>query len=281
MRGRSALAILLAILLSVPIVGGTNTTTVEDEETEDPCMEDPEQPCENQTVLYLWSNGQSTHWSHFNPVDSNNVASNEFSREKDNGVIDIDERFTMKPSLNKKLSMAVDGEIRVVLNITVAGDWTNDNDADSACGQNDCEELNITLWSGATQIFREHYPALSQGENTIMFTYRITEEQSLWDKSTSNPSLQIEMKLKGNYQQGTFFPSGEPAEFTLGLSADGGSRIEMPIDPLSWDEEFQEDEEMAPAEEDGFLPGFVFMSALATMSLAAVYLPSKDESEDI
>ena len=176
--------------------------------------------------------------------------------------------------------MAVDGEIRVVLNITVAGDWTNDNDADSACGQNDCEELNITLWSGATQIFREHYPALSQGENTIMFTYRITEEQSLWDKSTSNPSLQIEMKLKGNYQQGTFFPSGEPAGFTLGLSADWGSRIEMPIDPISWDEEFQEEEEMAPAEEDGLLPGFVFMSALATMSLAAVYLPSKDESED-
>jgi hypothetical protein len=285
MRGRSALAILLAILLSVPIVGGTTTTTVEDEETEDPCMEDPEQPCENQTVLYLWSNGQSTHWSHFNPVDSNNVASNEFSREKDSGVIDIDERFTMKPSLNKKLSMAVDGEIRVVLNITVEGDWTNDNDADSACGQNDCEELNITLWSGATQIFRQHVPGLSQGENTIMFTYRITEEQSLWDKSTSNPSLQIEMKLRGNYNPnsgpGGFFVEGEPAEFTLGLSADWGSRIEMPIDPLSWDEEFQEDEEMAPAEEDGFLPGFVFMSALATMSLAAVYLPSKDESEDI
>ena len=284
MRGRSALAILLAILLSVPIVGGTTTTTVEDEETEDPCMEDPEQPCENQTVLYLWSNGQSTHWSHFSPVDSNNVASNEFSRQKDSGVIDIDERFTMKPSLNKKLSMAVDGEIRVVLNITAEGDWTNDNDADSACGQNDCEELNITLWSGATQIFRQHYPGLSQGENTIMFTYRMTEEQSLWDKSTANPSLQLEMKLRGNYNPnsgpGGLFVEGEPAEFTLGLSADGGSRIEMPIDPLSWDEEFQEDEEMAPAEEDGFLPGFVFMSALATMSLAAVYLPSKDESED-
>ena len=60
-----------------------------------------------------------------------------------------------------------------------------------------------------------------------------------------------------------------------------GRAIEMPIDPISWDEEFQEDEEMAPAEEDGLLPGFVFMSALATMSLAAVYLPSKDESEDI
>ena len=178
--------------------------------------------------------------------------------------------------------MTVDAEIRVVLNITVQGDWTNDNDANTACDQSDCEELNITLWSGATQIFRQHYPGLSQGENTVMFTYRITEEQSLWDKSTANPSIQIEMKLRGNYQQTSIITaSGEPAEFTLGLSADGGSRIEMPIDPISWDEEFQEEEEMAPAEEDGFLPGFVFMSALATMSLAAVYLPSKDESEDI
>ena len=282
MRGRSALAILLAILLSVPIVGGTNTTTVEDDETEDPCMEDPEQPCVNQTVLYLWSNGQSTHWSHFNWGDSNNVASNEFTREKDSGVIDIDERFTMKPSLNKKLSMAVDGEIRVVLNITAEGDWTNDNDADSACGQNDCEELNITLWSGATQIFRQHYPGLSEGSNSIMFTYRITEEQSLWDKSTANPSLQIEMKLRGNYQQTSLFTAtGEPAEFTMGMAGDRSSRVELPIDPESWDEEFQADEEMPVAEESGFLPGFVFMTALATMSLAAVYLPSKDESEDI
>ena len=281
MRSRSALAILLAILMSVPVVGGT-TTTLEDDEEDDPCLEKPEQPCENQTVLYLWTNGQSTFWSHFSPVDSDNAADNQYSQQKDNGVISIDERFTMKPSLNKRLSMTVDAEIRVVLNITVEGDWTNDNDADSACGQNDCEELNITLWSGATQIFRQHYPGLSEGSNSIMFTYRITEEQSLWDKSTANPSLQIEMKLRGNYQQTSLFTAtGEPAEFTMGMAGDRSSRVELPIDPESWDEEFQADEEMPVAEESGFLPGFVFMTALATMSLAAVYLPSKDESEDI
>lgn len=281
MRSRSALAILLAILLSVPAVGGTTTTAMEDD-SDDPCMEKPEQPCENQTVLYLWTNGQSTFWSHFNPVDDNNAANNQYSQQKDSGVISIDERFTMKPSLNKKLSMTVDAEIRVVLNITVQGDWTNDNDANTACDQSDCEELNITLWSGATQIFRQHYPGLSQGDNTVMFTYRITEEQSLWDKSTANPSLQIEMKLKGNYQQTSIITaSGEPAEFTMGMSGDGNSRVELPIDPESWDEAFQEDDPPPAADDGGMLPGFVFMTALATMSLAAVYLPNKDESEDL
>jgi hypothetical protein len=281
MRGRSALAILLAILICVPVVGGTNaSTSMEEEEVMDPCMEDPEQPCANQTVLYLWSNGQSTFWSHFNANDTDNANSNNYSQQKDNGAINIDIRFSMKPQLNKRLNMTVDAEIRVILNLTVDGDWTNDNDADTACGQNDCEELNVTLWAGATQIFRQHVPQLTQGENTVIFTYRITEEQTLWDSSTANPSIQIQMKLKGNYQQTSFISaSGDPAEFTMGMAADGSSRVEMPIDPASWDEAFQAgDEEVKKAEEQ---PGFLFMSALATMTLAAVYLPSRKDSENV
>lgn len=279
MRGRSAIAILLAILLSVPVVGGMNTATttaMEDEEEMDPCMDDPEQPCANQTVLYLWSNGQSTFWSHFNANETDNAADNMYSQQKDNGAINIDQRISMNPTLNKRLNMTLDGEIRVTLNLTVTGDWTNDNDADSACGQNDCEELNLTLWAGATQIFRQHVPQLAQGENTIIFTYRITEEQTLWDASTANPSLRIQMKLKGNYQESNvIFASGEPAEFTLGLSGDGGSKVEMPIDPATWDDDFQagDDGVIEPEEQ----PGFLFMAALATMTLAAVYLPSREE----
>ena len=281
MRGRSALAILLAILICVPVVGGTNTSTsMEEEEVMDPCMEDPEQPCTNQTILYLWSNGQSTFWSHFNANETDNAADNVYSQQKDNGAISIDERFSMNPSLNKRLNMTLDAEIRVILNLTVEGDWTNDNDADSACGQNDCEELNVTLWAGATQIFRQHVPQLTQGENTVIFTHRITEAQTLWDSSTANPSIQIQMKLKGNYQQTSFITaSGEAAEFTMGMSADGGSRVEMPIDPTSWDKTFQAGEDELPAAEEQ--PGFLFMSALATMTLAAVYLPSRKDSENV
>jgi hypothetical protein len=279
MRGRYAIAILLAILLSVPVVGGMNTATttaMEDEEEMNPCMDDPEQPCANQTVLYLWSNGQSTFWSHFNANETDNAADNTYSQEKLSGVVSIDQRYSMKPQLNKRLNMTLDGEIRIVLNIYLEGDWTNNNN-DGPC-QNDCEELNVTLWSGATAIVRQHVPQVSTGWNPITISHRVTEGQTLWDASTANPSIQLEMKVKGDRTTG-FFATGNPANFTIKLSADGDSRIELPIDPASWDADFQagEDDGTNLPEEQ---PGFLVMAALATMTLAAVYLPSREEESE-
>ena len=278
MRGRSTLAILLALLLTVPVVGGSNSAMqMEEEEDMGPCMEEPEQPCENQTVMYLWSNGQSRHWAHFNANETDNAADNLLSQEKTQGVINIDERFSMNPQLTKKLNMTLDGEIRIVLDIYLQGDWTN-NDNQGPC-TNDCDELNVTLWSGATEIITKHVPQVSTGWNTITITHRVAEDQTLWDASTANPSLQIEMKVKGDRQQGVIpgTVTGEIANFSLRLSADGQSRIELPIDPSSWEEGFQEDDAPPMAEEQ---PGFLFMAAVATMTLAAVYLPSREEESE-
>jgi hypothetical protein len=201
-----------------------------------------------------------------------------YSQEKTQGVINIDQRFSMNPQMSKRLNMTLDGEIRIVLNIYLEGDWTN-NDNEGPC-TNDCEELNVTIWAGATTIVRQHVPQVSNGWNPITITHRITEGQTLWDASTANPSIQIEMKIKGDRQQTSpITVSGEIANFTIGLSGDGGTRVEMPIDPASWDESFQAgDEEVKKAEEQ---PGFLFMSALATMTLAAVYLPSRKDSENV
>ena len=275
MRGRSALAILLAVLITVPVVGGTNNNTaMQDEEITDPCMEDPEQPCANQTVLYLWSNGQSTFWSHFNVNETNNAADNLYSQEKNQGVINIDQRFSMNPQMSKRLNMTLDGEVRIVLNIYLEGDWTN-NDNQGPC-TNDCEELNVTLWAGATAIVRQHVPQVSTGWNPITITHRITQEQVLWDASTANPSIQLEMKVKGDRQQTSpITVSGEIANFSLRLSGDGNTRVELPIDPASWDEAFQAGEDGMPKAEEQ--PGFLFMAAIATMTLAAVYLPNREE----
>jgi len=228
-------------------------------------------------VLYLWSNGQSTFWSHFNANETDNAGDNMYSQEKPQGVINIDQRFSMNPQMSKRLNMTLDGAVRIVLNIYLDGDWTN-NDNDGPC-TNDCEELNITLWAGATTIFRQHVPQVSIGWNPITVTHRITEGQTLWDASTANPSIQIEMKVKGDRQQTSpITTSGEIANFTMKLSAEGDTRVELPIDPVSWDEAFQAGEDGIPVAEEQ--PGFLFMSALATMTLAAVYLPSKKESED-
>ena len=85
------------------------------------------------------------------------------------------------------------------------------------------------------------------------------------------------MKVKGDRQQGVIpgTVTGEIANFSLRLSGDGNTRVELPIDPASWDEAFQAgDDGMPKAEEQ---PGFLFMAAVATMTLAAVYLPSREE----
>ena len=278
MRGRSALAILLAILVSVPVVGGTTAAMQDEEENIDPCMEDPEQPCANQTVLYLWSNGQSTFWSHFNQNETDNAANNMYAQEKKSGVINVDERFSMNPQLNKRMNMTLDGEVRIVLNIYLEGDWTN-NDNQGPC-TNDCEELNVTLWAGATAVVRQHVPQVSSGWNPITITHRITESQTLWDASTSNPSIQIEMKVKGDEQTGFLGTTqGTAANFSIKLSADGDTRVELPINPESWDESFQAGEDGMPTSEEQ--PGFLFMAAIATMTLAAVYLPNRHESQEI
>ena len=277
MRGRAILAVLLAFLISAPVTGGA-TLVAQQEEVMDPCMEDPKQPCENQTVLFLWSNGQTTFWSHFNATEENNAGDNMYSQEKNQGVINIDQRFTMNPQMDKRLNMTLDGEVRIVLNIYLQGDWKN-NDNQGPC-TNDCDELNVTLWAGATAIKRQHVPQVSEGWNPITITHRIEEGQTLWDASTSNPSIQIQMKVKGDRQQTSpITVSGEIANFSLKLSGDGETRVELPIDPSSWSSEFQAgDEEMPMAEEQ---PGFLFLTAVATMAMAAVYLPSRKDSEEV
>jgi hypothetical protein len=275
MRGRSILALLLVFLISTPVTGGA-TLVAQQEEVTDPCMEDPKQPCENQTVLYLWSNGQSTFWSHFNATEENNAGNNMYSQEKTQGVITINERFTMNPQMNKRLNMTLDGEVRIVLNIYLEGDWTNNNN-NGPCN-NDCDELNVTLWAGATAIFKQHVPQVSTGWNPITITHRITEGQTLWDSSTANPSIQIEMKVKGDYSSNGVWSTGNVANFSMKLSGDGDTRVELPIDPTSWSSDFQAGEDTMPTATEQ--PGFLLMTAIATMTMAAVYLPSRRDSEE-
>ena len=47
-----------------------------------------------------------------------------YSEENENGLIDIDLRFRMEPTLAKRLYMDADGLFRGSFNIYVEGDWT-------------------------------------------------------------------------------------------------------------------------------------------------------------
>jgi hypothetical protein len=246
--------------------------------------EDPKQPNANNTTMYIWSNGMSSYWTHFNnndtegggnDCDGDNEPDNELCDEKDTGVMTIKYRFTMDPSLDKRLQMTEGGELRGNFNVYYNGDVENGGGGDC---NNDCELLNITVYRGANKVF-QHTEQAWPADNwkSVVFSHTLTEEDGnlLWDGTNDNPIIEVTMKVKGNYQQGSLFtpPSGAPAAFGIKLAEEG--KLELPIDASSWEEAFQAGEDGMADSED--TPGFTLVVASAAIGMAMFINASKDE----
>ena len=272
MRTGHFVALMLALMIVVPVQGG-------DVRTMQATQDDGKQPDANNTTLRLWSDGSSNEWSHFGASDDMHTEDNILEEDRASGLMTIDLKFTMKPALSKKLNMTLDGEIRGQIEIYIEGDYKNDGTNNGPCN-NDCENLTLTLKAGASEIWSKEYGDIPMDEDhQILFSHRIEEDQTLWDKSTANPSLHVNMKLKGDESTSPFsLDPGEKALFRIYLSGDNTSKIELPIDPTSWDAAFQSDEMLNPPVET---PGFTLVAGTVAMAMAAVWFrPSKIEQED-
>jgi hypothetical protein len=266
MRGKSVIAFFLVAMLLVPVQAGD----VSAQQTQ---QEDPKQPNANNTTMYLYHDGFADAWSHFSDNDTESAAEGELREEKDNGLIDINLRFRMKPDLDKRLLMTSGGEFRGNFKIDVGGDWTNDNNG--ACN-NDCENLNITVFRGASEVWTNQFTGIQQGEQTVPFTFAVTEDHMEWDGRDDSPIVEVTMKLKGNYQETSFITaSGEPAHFAIKLGME--SKLEMPIDADSWSEEFQAGDDMMMDDED--TPGFTLVTASAALGMALFMNKGREEDE--
>ena len=273
MRKVACLAVFMALMMLVPVQAGGDVS-IQQTETEE---EDPRQPSKEAKTMYMyWNDSSSKAWTHFNSTDGQSIE--EYHEEKDNGEIKIDLQFRMEPILDKRLLMDSDGLFRGSFSINVQGDWTNDNDGNTACGQNDCEELNITLMAGPNIIGEHHETGLVAGDNTVVFNFMIGEETIVdWDKGDYNPLVKIEMKLRGNRQQG-FIPGtvqGEPASFTMKLGE--LSYIELPIDDSSWDQAIQDGTDLDGGSDSEDTPGFTLVVASAAIAMAVFVNARRDE----
>ena len=271
MRGKAFLCLLVVALLMTPVQAGDTTAMQQS-------TEDPKQPNANNTTMYIWSNGMASYWTHFNTNDTESVAENELMEEKDNGVINIKYRFTMDPSLDKRLQMTEGGEMRGNFNIYYNGDVENGGGGDC---NNDCELLNITIYRGANKVY-QHTEQAWPADNwkNVVFSHTLTEESGnlLWDGTNDNPIIEVTMKVKGNYQEGSFpFGStGVPAAFGIKLAEEG--RLELPIDESSWEEAFQAGEDGMMESED--TPGFTLVVASAAIGMALFVNASKEEESE-
>ena len=271
MRKVACLAVFMALMMLVPVQAGGDYSV----QQSDPA-DDPRQPSEENKTLYMfWNYSNTKAWTHFQKMDNSSLEV--YSEEEPNGVIDIDLRFRMDPILAKRLYMDPDGLFRGSFNIYVEGDWTNDNDGNTACGQNDCEELNISLYAGPNIIGEHHETGLVVGDNTVTFNFVIEENTVIdWDGDQFNPEVRVKMKLRGNFQSGGFFfaDTGEPAKFEMSMGEQ--SYMELPIDDASFTEEFQDGGDIDGSSED--TPGFTLVVASAAIAMA-VFVNARREEE--
>ena len=275
MRKIAGLAVFMALMMLVPVQAGGNITTQQAESEED--IRQPTK--ENKSMYMYWNSSNTKAWTHFSNNDSSSLE--EYFEERDNGEIKVDLQFRMDPMLDKRLIMEEDGLFRGSFTITVEGDWTNDNDGQTACGQNDCEELNITLMAGPNEIGKHHETGLVAGENQVVFNF-VVEEDTIrdWDKADYNPVIKVEMKLRGNRQQGGFLgleQSGEPASFSMKMGE--SSYLEFPIDESSWDESIQEGGDIDGVSDSEDAPGFTLVVASAAIAMA-VFVNIRQEDEE-
>ncbi len=265
MRRTAVIALFLVAMLLVPVQAGDVTAQQEQQE-------DPKQPNANNTTMYLYHDGFSDAWSHFSTNDTDTAAEGELREEKENGVIDINLRFRMKPDLDKRLLMTENGEFRGNFKIDVGGDWTN-GDNNGPCN-NDCENLNITIFRGGAEVWTNQFTGIQQGEQNVPFAFAVTEDHAEWDGRDDNPIIEVTMKLKGDYQESFFTAQGNEAWFAIKLGEE--SRFEMPISEDSWTEEFQAGEDGMMEEED--TPGFTLVVASAALGMA-LFVNQRRENE--
>ena len=107
------------------------------------------------------------------------------------------------------------------------------------------------------------------------FAFAVTEDHMEWNGRDDNPIIEVTMKLKGSVQSnGIFLTTNEPAWFAIKLGTE--SRLEMPIDPVSWEEGFEIGEDGMMEEED--TPGFTLVAASAALGMA-LFVNQRRENE--
>ena len=278
MRSKVLVATILALMLALPVQAGSGFDAMQQQNPND----DPRQPNEGNVTYRIWSDDSDNQWGHFDSNDTSNVEENLLSESRENGKLEIDFKFLMEPTLVKRLFMEVDSEIKGNFKIALAGHWDNNVQGPCQSNQRDCENLNITLYRGASEVWRQEYAGLTDGEQTVTFNYRVTEDHTTWDANNDNIQLRFEMVLRGDYSESGWpitQQSGEEAQFTIYLSGDNSSTLEFPVSPDSWAEDFQEGGEIGGGgSEDS--PGFTVVIASAAIVMAAVWSrPSRKSGE--
>ena len=144
----------------------------------------------------------------------------------------------------------------------------------STWDSNDCDWLTLTIFKGQTKVY-QHTETPWPSDVILILLFR--KKAINLGRSGSNPLIEVTMKVKGDEQQDFFGLLPAPGAFSIELGESG--TLQLPVDPASWEDTFQEGGELGatPAEDT---PGFTLVVASAAIAMAAFINQRRPETEE-
>ena len=179
-------------------------------------------------TLYAWGDGNQSFWSNFSNDEVG--ASEYYYSEVNDGVIDIQQKYAMNQSLDKNLTVSVGSQIYGNFDVYYEGDSDSTDNAGPCTPDytpSDCDWLNITLYSDDNLLHRHTEGPWPSGQwKNIQFSFLAEDENMLISNDGGiNLSIEVTMKIKGDYQESFIFASGTPGEYRFS----NGGHIEFPF----------------------------------------------------
>jgi hypothetical protein len=274
MRRAIAVSLVLSMLVMVPATAEPSTMMEESTEEE----RQPRAGDGNQTMR-LYSDGSEC-WSHYGANDSEGMGAMEnepwWEDGIDSGLLEIDLWCDMDPSLKASFLLDSAGGFGGNIKLELSGSWENGAEGCSGANNGQCQNLNISFYRGTEEFHREEITSTRDGDNSVQLNVPVDENFTEFDEGSDSPQIRFEMVIAGNYEEGTFGigQSGERALFRLYL--EDNSTIDWPILPISWDADFDIDEE-GGIKADEETPGFTTVLAMAAVAAGAVAVKRKQE----
>jgi len=152
-------------------------------------VQDPKQPSVDNPHMHIWGTSDLGNcWTHFDGNDSAGSASEGFGEEEvtsQGSRLDID--VSCRIQENFKQDMYLNG------NGTIEFDFAVEIYSPGQCGgANQCENLNVTLWKGSTEVARQEYAGIDTGNvETRNWEIEVNENMTRWNKSIDEPTIQF------------------------------------------------------------------------------------------
>lgn len=269
-RAEVTMAMGLAVLMALSTLGAPVTAQE--------VAQDPKQPSVDNPHMHFWGTGDlSSCWTHFDGNDSSGSAVEGYGEKSTtSGQNAVD--FTCRMQDNLKQDMYLDSNGTIFLEFTIEAYAPGNCDGVSA----QCEELNVTLMKGTTEIATEQFNGISSGDpDTRTWQIPVNETFERWNKSSEEPSI--------NFRWVGYADSGLQCiialcdsyfRFFYSNNEDGhASEVTFPVVNATADTPMEDEDDGILGGVSDSLPGFGLLAGVGSLAMAAV-AASRTSRED-